>query len=448
MEKNLAIVDAEALLDPDNWQRDSDLDLYESARFPCSEAPRFSGDVSWTFVIDLDRIIFTVDWHAHFDLFNVALGLADEEDWFDYLRLDGRGCRCLDPNTPRELLPSTVPFPIEPVSDAAVLQDLTFTRVMNDVGHFEHASSDTFQECAVQMAKGFITSFYQVFSEARFYRPTTAEFQQRAAFLLSIIAPDFLAFPGGFAEPGAKIRENRRFHDGLDLGIFYWFRSCLIMMVDRLDVGEDHFHKCVSGVVKRIRKHKLKSCTALIWSMCHVVIVIVNDDLVQHSPVFPLIAAFRVDDHRLEVTLRVLASYLSPIQELIAGGTARRLAFQTPRLPAEMVSHIMGFMDHSSYYRMRHVCWATRMECIRRPFIGPYRVCRAGGEGGAVFGSIDNSKPERISFVYRMLSDESPWEVDPEWTNIVARFPVFKGSCFSFEDFEDCKLDFYVGQAL
>ncbi len=114
------------------------------------------------------------------------------------------------------------------------------------------------------------------------------------------------------------------------------------------------------GVVKRIRKHKLKSCTALIWSMCHVVIVIVNDDLVQHSPVFPLIAAFRVDDHRLEVTLRVLASYLSPIQELIAGGTARRLAFQTPRLPAEMVSHIMGFMDHSSYYRMRHVCWATR----------------------------------------------------------------------------------------
>ncbi len=54
------------------------------------------GDVSWTFVIDLDRIIFTVDWHAHFDLFNVALGLADEEDWFDYLRLDGRGCRCLD----------------------------------------------------------------------------------------------------------------------------------------------------------------------------------------------------------------------------------------------------------------------------------------------------------------------------------------------------------------
>ncbi len=77
MEKNLAIVDAEALLDPDNWQRDSDLDLYESARFPCSEAPRFSGDVSWTFVIDLDRIIFTVDWHAHFDLFNVALGLAE-----------------------------------------------------------------------------------------------------------------------------------------------------------------------------------------------------------------------------------------------------------------------------------------------------------------------------------------------------------------------------------
>ncbi len=117
---------------------------------------------------------------------------------------------------------------------------------MNDVGHFEHASSDTFQECAVQMAKGFITSFYQVFSEARFYRPTTAEFQQRAAFLLSIIAPDFLAFRGGSQSLERKIRENRRFHDGLDLGIFYWFRSCLIMMVDRLDVGEDHFHKCVS----------------------------------------------------------------------------------------------------------------------------------------------------------------------------------------------------------
>ncbi len=92
-----------------------------------------------------------------------------------------------------------------------------------------------------------------------------------------IIAPDFLALlgggGGGLAEPGAKIRENRRFHD---LGVFYWFRSCLIMMVDRLDVGEDHFRKCVSGIVKRIRKHKLKSCTALIWSICHV-IVIVND---------------------------------------------------------------------------------------------------------------------------------------------------------------------------
>ncbi len=173
-------------------------DNMECALFLSRTPPRLGsvvalGVVSWIYTVDLDQLVFTIDNSAHLDLFRIPRGNDRAGEWIRYIALDGRGCRCLKLGIPSTVVPDLnnhLSHVAESISKKlAKIQGHITYQEMNMEKFKEPTSLMMFQECAAQMAKGFIISFLQVFGDARNYHPSTANFQEKAAFLLSLLAP-------------------------------------------------------------------------------------------------------------------------------------------------------------------------------------------------------------------------------------------------------------------
>ncbi|KLO06163.1 hypothetical protein SCHPADRAFT_946329 [Schizopora paradoxa] len=411
--------------------------------------PLIGRSATWVYTIDLDRMIYTLDNAIHFDLFR----MPRSGEWTRHLAFDGRGHRCLEPGTSANLglnhndLSSSEKESIILRSNAlysrdggrVIVQDMEVEK-FNDM-----ASMDAFQECTVQMAKGFMTAYLQLSDDARFYHPSTADFQTKAAFLLSLIAPGFYSTANRSGDCSVD-RDHVFASSTSPRGTYFWFRRCLVVMASHLDY-ENHLQAHISDIVKYVRVSGMEECTAIMWSISHVAVIRLDrceaGDIVKHTPVLPALAALRVDDNALTTTLRILAYHLAPP----VFHRDAPLRQSGPSLPLDIIFEIMGYLDEGAYHAMGLVCKALRFQCVAHPIVGPYRLL--GLDLNRLRANMMNGRAIDMSFFYRLQSDEyeSTWDDinTPAWTPVTSDFPVLPSSFFSFERFKGDEMDFYVG---
>ncbi len=412
-------------------------------------SPCVGGGVDWVYIIDLDRLIFTVDKFAHFDLFRIPHGNGRSGEWISYLALDGRGYRCLNPHMPQSLLPAvydchlpsiveSFPKRTDKISANSVIKDMK-------IDIFESAGSlMAFQECAAQMTKGFISSYLQVFADAQQHHPSTAKFQEKAAFLLSLAAPGFY----NSSDLGLRYYNTSNVFETSTSphGTLFWFRQRLVVMTSHLDY-ENHLQAHIGDIVEYVANSCLERCVAILWSIRHVAVIDVTNfgAVVECSPVLPILAAFHKDDMLLTKALRLLAAYLSPSVLESADYIFERSQTRTKAvLPVEVLIQVIGYMDKDTYCTMGTVCKALRFHCIVHPIIGPFHLL--GATGDRLNGSIENGPRRDIAFFCQMYSDEmQDIESLPEWEKIPTNYPYSPTSFFSFERYEEESLEFHVG---
>ncbi|KAL5500881.1 hypothetical protein ACEPAH_9268 [Sanghuangporus vaninii] len=384
-------------------------------RRPSSEAPVNDVNIRWVYTIDLDRLVFSVDGTAHFKLNNIPRR-EDGEEWIRYLGQDGVGWRCLKPSTPKSHIADVELYPDLPeMSGVASRTGDNFDRfhyhclgatlvdpgdLLRDCSQTEIAS----QAIAVTLVKAVVGHSYGRLCDACQYEPSDRRLQRLAAYLLRASAPNFLQLhlasdpvmesPSQEVESTDKEEDQEKEHNR-EPGVLYWFRGCLILLSNRLEF-ETHLKANIARVVTHIKAKRLESCTALIWSIRHVVIVRVFNDRVVHTPALPVLPAFGADDDAFAASISLMSHFLRPLcaEESPASDVVHVKSDSScpvgPRnppgipgvssidrvsLPTDIILEVMKFSDIQTYNTVfSRLTWATRTAWMNRPRIGPYAI--------------------------------------------------------------------------
>ncbi|KAL5480245.1 hypothetical protein ACEPAI_1515 [Sanghuangporus weigelae] len=395
-------------------------------RRPSNEAPVNDVNIRWVYMIDLDRLVFSVDGAAHFKLNSIPRG-EDGQEWIQYLGQDGVGWRCLKPSTPKTHVADVELYP-----DLLEIGDVA-SRIGEDVDQFQYHSlgatlvdpGDLLEDCsqteiasqaiAVTLMKAVVGHFYGMLCDACRYEPSDRRFQRPAAYLLRATAPNFLQLhlasdpvielPPQEVESKDKEEGPEKVHNRKP-GVFYWFRGCLILLSNRLEF-ETHLKASIARVVAHIKEKRLESCAALIWSIRHVVVVRVINDRIVHTPALSVLPVFGADDNAFAASVTLMAHFLrpmcaekSPASDFVhvksdscptgsgkPAGTTSVSSSDRISLPTDVVLEIMKFADVQTYNTaFSGITWATRTAWMNRPRIGPYAIC------GVVSSSSDAAK--------------------------------------------------------
>ncbi|KDN43382.1 hypothetical protein RSAG8_06166, partial [Rhizoctonia solani AG-8 WAC10335] len=156
------------------------------------------------------------------------------------------------------------------------------------------------------------------------------------------------------------------------MGRFCWFRGCLITFCPRLDDPAYMTHKIVQ-MVQRLRKNDRTQGVGIIMSGWHVVSVTVDGSDVRHSPVLELHDGKEPKDgalllmHLLSPTFtRSKAPWLTPLSPT---------PYNTrPVLPDDVLHQIIHFVDFDTYLRLPLVSCYFRSIYLAHPRIGSHTL--------------------------------------------------------------------------
>lgn len=377
----------------------TDPDGEQYACTPGPDAPQNDIMIEWVYVIDFDRMAFSVDNGAHFRLDNIPRERSGEPNmnWDAYLSLDGKGSRCLRPNTPKEYVADWVPQ-VEPSSEGLAVYEVLNTGIMKKEDLKEEVS--TFEMCSKSLAMAaFKTLLNKTFGElhnACQYAPEDGMFQKPAKKLLCSSAPiygtmSFTRGQDGYSRSKSKKPEKESKNNPL----YYQFRGSIIRFSTRLD-SESHLRAAVGETVQHIRAKEEASanCTALLWSIRHVVVVKVIGDKVTHSGAIPVLAAYGQDDDDFEFGIHLLSYFLRPAVILEAScaditHSPPAESSKSPDLPSDVIAEIVSYTDTPTFECFSLVSRATRALWARQSRIGHYAILRGQSHPGTT-GRLGN----------------------------------------------------------
>ncbi len=342
------------------------------------------------YLYDLDSMVFTLNEKVHFPLDN----LPPFDEWISYIAEDGSAQTCVGPWTPdvyRTVADARV-NPVKPLSledradlelyqgvDAAVIQPSAWS------GAAPRGLSE-----AYSLAKIIFTGFIS----GRYSRITNVSgmfdgflFEELAKDLLAAASPANSTFTVKFKTVEdwihqMKARRNpslRRFlykdEPEREKRNSFWFRDRLIVLAQSL-VEEDHFKSKVGFVIRRAKEKGLQECTALLWSIHHVAVVVVSGEKISHSEVIPVAAAFGRDElkDKFETGLKLIMHYLAP-------PASEGNGFFGARLPLDVFFRVMEFTDEETSVMLGWTSKALRHEWLKHPWIGPYVVAGPSPDG-------------------------------------------------------------------
>jgi len=145
----------------------------------------------------------------------------------------------------------------------------------------------------------------------------------------------------------------------------------------------------VGMVVRRARELDLKDCTAILWSVDHVAVVVISGDKVSCSDAIPVAAAIGRDDKKFKQGLRLIAHYFPP--PCAEGG-----AYFTSRLPLDIFVRVLEFADAGTALSVGRTSKALRLEWLKRPAIGPYTLLSASAPDGEFVAQAHSSGKEEV----------------------------------------------------
>ena len=142
---------------------------------PSENPPEHDIFIEWTYIIDLDRMAFSVDNGAHFALDNIPRGPASK-DWIQCVGLDCVKKRCMPPWTPLEFIADM--HPSIPIPDDDLIAYNTLEGYVQSIEPSEWTSSlSTAQKLAIQVGECVISGFYSTFSNVNQFEPINKAFR-------------------------------------------------------------------------------------------------------------------------------------------------------------------------------------------------------------------------------------------------------------------------------
>ncbi len=337
--------------------------------------------IEWTYVYDLDNLAFTIQSRIHLRLDNIPRG-TDNEAWIEQLMyVDSLDELCRSPFASDKHYANV--FPARPLSDQGI-EDLKLFEAAGpdriDPTAWMDAPEDRHllmsQKLSMVIAEGLILGVFSKVSNA--HRPSRkGYFEMLAKELLTAASPANSTFSFDEKEVEAWYSEDKKQPPPMQM---LWFRGRLVVFANGLD-RKDVFKSSVGMVVRRARELHLKDCTAILWSVDHVAVVVVSGDKVSCSDAIPVAAAIGRDDRKFKQGLR-----------LIAAMRRRWPVLQQPSATRHLRARL-GICRRRNRVERRPDVEGLRLEWLKRPAIGPYTLLSAS-DGEFVAQAHSSGKEE------------------------------------------------------
>ncbi|CUA73510.1 Transmembrane protein 181 [Homo sapiens] [Rhizoctonia solani] len=381
----------------EEWITSVSSDLKERYDDVLADASWTLGDlwIEWTYVIDFDNRVVTVNGALHFELENMPPLRAKRPNFglIDYLETNE--CPLL-PEVPNKYLISrslnfwpNFTFNAEKAQQeystlqpTVVIPSEWHRPTWDTLSVSQHLSANLIKTLVYDYSDELALCYYPsiwpklgVFcwnvanaaaTSHLLCPPADAAPQSDMTYILDIDHPTKDKIPG----------KNSTGHFYLEykktMGRFCWFRGCLVTFCTRLDDPAYMTHKVVQ-MVRHLRRNNRTKGVGIIMSGWHVVAVTVDESDVRHSPVLDLHDGKDLKDGAL-----LLMHLLSPTFTRSKVPWLASLPLQTYEAPAvlpdEVLRHIAYFADFDTYLHLPLVSRYFRSICLAYPRIGNHTL--------------------------------------------------------------------------
>ncbi|KLO08750.1 hypothetical protein SCHPADRAFT_597808 [Schizopora paradoxa] len=364
---------------------DDDYAGYDMAFHPTFHPVDLKGN-SWTYVYDLDNLLFTVEDSIHFRLDNVPRGA----DGFDkYIYADGLGMLCRSPLLPADYIPDTrliLPLTPQEAEDKRTFESSMLIRIdasqwMDDIEADRALAAS--HKITVLVAEGLISGGYSILTSLDWSYDRTIQRISKEILTAASSGGSCSSFTFEHQCMEQWVTEDRdpfytTEHRSCTM---FWFRGRLIVLTKVLH-NEDRFKATVGLVIRRARAFGSNECVAILWSFDHVAVVVIANNKVSCSEAIPVVAAFGQDEVRLKEALGLIAHYL-PLP--CSQGSPSFIC----RLPLDVVILVMDYADSESAEHLGRTSKALRHEWLRRPRIGPFSILKMSDDDDDGFMAKD-----------------------------------------------------------
>ncbi|KDN43383.1 hypothetical protein RSAG8_06167, partial [Rhizoctonia solani AG-8 WAC10335] len=380
----------------------------ESGGDVCTDASWTLGDlwIQWTYVIDLDNRVFTVNGILHFKFENMPplRASGSKLGFVDYLEGPEDSP---EPEIPEEYLSSLELWSKLNLDVEKAQQE--YSTLQPTVATLSQWNAPTWDTLSVSqhLSASLIKTLVYDYSEELalcYYNTTWMKLGVFCWNVANAAASSHLLCPPADALPQSDMTYvldvdypdkdrisslNSTTHFYLQYGKtmrrFYWFRGCLITFCPRLDEPPAYITHKVVQMVQNLRKKDRSQGVGIIMSGWHLVAVTVDGSDVRHSPVLELHDGKELKDvlelhdgkelkdgtllltHLLSPTFtRSKAPWLAPL---------RPQPYDVPAvLPVEVLRQIIYFTDFDTYRHLPMVSHYFRSIYLAYPRIGNHTL--------------------------------------------------------------------------
>ncbi|KAL5633627.1 hypothetical protein ACGC1H_003941 [Rhizoctonia solani] len=211
------------------------------------------------------------------------------------------------------------------------------------------------------------------------------------------------------------------------IGRYCWFRGCLHTFCPRLDQPVYMMHE-VGKMVQHLRSYGRTSGVGIIMSGWHMIAVTIDGSDVRHSPVLEL-----HDGKELKDGVLLLIHLLSPAFTALktpwrVDVGVHQLHTVSSVLPDDVLRNVIDFTDLETYLSLRLVSRCVRLICLAHPRVGHYILLS--------YEANKNSRP-----VFRVRSTNSTYPTTATLTRTQAStytpLPVWR---FRMKHYSKCVL--------
>ncbi|CUA73507.1 Bifunctional uridylyltransferase/uridylyl-removing enzyme [Rhizoctonia solani] len=355
------------------------------------------GDVRWTYVIDLDNRVFTVNGILHFK-FNNLPPLKRSGSKLGFVDYFSESYEAPYPEIPAEYLASPpLDFWSEMTFDAerGKQEYPALQLTLAALSEWNAPTWDTLsaaQHLSINLIKTLVYDYSDELALC-WYSGIWTKLGVFCWKVANAAATSHLICPPTGTQPGRGIgyvldvghsrsfvmpRPHSTIHYCLEhekiRSRFYWFRGCLVTFAPRLDEPVYMAHK-VAQMVRKLRKNDSTEGVGIIMSGWHLIAVTVHGSDVRHSPVLDLHDGKEPKDgalllmHLLSPTFTSLkAPWLTPLK-LHSPSYSNR-----PNVPDEVLRQIIYFTGFESHIRLSEVSRYFRSIYLSEPRIGNYTL--------------------------------------------------------------------------
>jgi hypothetical protein len=342
------------------------------------------GCTEWTYVIDLDNRVFTVNGVTHLRLDNMPPSDPGLEGYFED--------RIKIPPEHRATVVDLWPIPDFDVNEAQQKYNSLEPIVISPAewGAPTWESLSVAQNLSIELVGVLVGDHFREIAHA--YR---SDVQRRVGeFCWQVAcaaAPSDPICPRGDWGPFDRMRYAKAdpsFYRSIyscEMVLYFgykgsrepycWFRGCLITFCSRIDDSEHVMYE-VTMMAENLQKNGRTSGVGIIISSWQVVAVAVNGPSpgVRHSPSLDFHDGKGGLSEGILLIIHLLSPALTPLKTPWHLLPSTKSYSRRSTLPLEIMQQIVHFADFGTYLRLRFVSRSIRSICLAHPRVGHYTV--------------------------------------------------------------------------